>query len=133
MENEKAKKLTRKEIRKAIEDKVKKGLALNEEEAKAFEMAMKEMKKPIVFKDSDIVLAEREVDVRRLSPESYRQLEFRMGTAEIATLRSIDASLVDIMRLLMLTLKKLGVDDVQAELAKLYEELSNKIKANSKA
>lgn len=100
-----------------------------EAKIKAF---MEKMAMPIELKDEDIQLAPREIDVRGLSEEAYRQLKYKFTVAEGALLNGMNQSLVDVQRLLMLLLKKMGVKDVVGELDELYAEMQEKAKELAK-
>lgn len=101
----------------------------DEEKIKAF---MEKMNMPIELKDEDIQMGAREIDVRGLSEKSYRQLMYKFTVAESAMLNSLDQSLVDIQRLLMLVLKKMGAKDVVGELDELCEEIQKQAKELTK-
>lgn len=92
----------------------------DEEKIKAF---MEKMNMPIELKDEDIQMGAREIDVRNLSVKACRQLVYKFTVAESAMLNSVNQSLVDIQRLLMLVLKKMGTKDVVGELDELCEEI----------
>lgn len=101
----------------------------DEEKIKAF---MAKMAMPIELKDEDVQLSPREIDVRGLSEKSYRQLMYKFTVAESAMLNSVNQSLVDIQRLLMLVLKKMGTKDVVGELDELCEEIQKQAKELAK-
>ena len=101
----------------------------DEEKIKAF---MEKMNMPIELKDEDIQMGAREIDVRNLSTKAYRQLVYKFTVAESAMLNSVNQSLVDIQRLLMLVLKKMGTKDVVGELDELCEEIQKQAKELTK-
>ena len=105
---------------------------LTEEEKKLWEKAMAEMNAPIEFKDSDFKLGEHELDIRGLSKKNKEQLQFRMECAKLAHLRQIAQSQIDIMRLIMVGLKKMGVDDIEQATDDLMTELNKKVRENGK-
>ena len=102
----------------------------DEEKIKAF---MDKMNMPIELKDEDIQMGAREIDVRNLSVKAYRQLVYKFTVAQCAVLDSMNQSLVDIQRLLMLVLKKMGVEDIVAELDELCGELQKQAKEIAKS
>lgn len=102
----------------------------DEEKIKAF---MEKMNMPIELKDEDIQMGAREIDVRNLSTKAYRQLMYKFTVAESAMLNSVNQSLVDIQRLLMLVLKKMGAKDIVGELDELCGELQKQAKEIAKA
>lgn len=95
------------------------------EMAKAAEF-MKNANMPITMKDEDLEWGKGETDVRSLDPSTYRQIEFRMAVMQTNLLRDIAQSLVDMQRLMMVSLKKEGVTDIEAELSELMDELNKK-------
>lgn len=95
------------------------------EMAKAAEF-MKNANMPITMKDDDLEWGKGETDVRSLKPSTYRQIEFRMAVMQTNLLRDIAQSLVDLQRLMMVSLKKEGVTDIEGELNELMDELSKK-------
>ena len=97
----------------------------DEEKIKAF---MDKMNMPIELKDEDIQMGAREIDVRNLSVKAYRQLVYKFTVAQCAVLDSMNQSLVDIQRLLMLVLKTMGVKDIVGELDELCGELQKQAK-----
>ena len=101
----------------------------DEEKIKAF---MEKMNMPIELKDEDIQMGAREIDVRNLSVKAYRQLVYKFTVAQCAVLDSMSQSLVDIQRLLMLLLKKMGTKDVVGELEELCEEIQKQAKELAK-
>lgn len=101
----------------------------DEEKIKAF---MEKMNMPIELRDEDIQMGAREIDVRNLSVKAYRQLVYKFTVAQCAVLDSMSQSLVDIQRLLMLLLKKMGTKDVVGELEELCEEIQKQAKELAK-
>ena len=101
----------------------------DEERIKAF---MAKMNMPIELKDEDIQMGAREIDVRNLSAKAYRQLVYKFTVAQCAVIDNMSQSLIDIQRLLMLMLKKMGVEDVVGELDELCEEIQKQAKEMAK-
>ncbi len=101
--------------------------ALNQlkEVAKASEF-MKEAKMPIKFHDDDLGFGEGEYDIREINAKTKKQLDYRFSCMEVNLLRDISQSMVDTQRLLMLVLKKMGVEDIQDALTELLDELGRK-------
>lgn len=116
----------RDEYAKTVEGKKREdALKQLKEVAKASEF-MKEAKMPIRFKDDDLGFGEGEYDVREISAKTKKQLDYRFSCMEVNLLRDISQSMVDTQRLLMLVLKKMGVDDIQDALTELLDELGRK-------
>ena len=105
---------------------------IDEAEEAKIKAFMEKMAMPIELKDEDVQLSPREIDVRGLSEKSYRQLMYKFTVAESSMLNSLDQSLVDIQRLLMLVLKKMGAKDVVGELDELCEEIQKQAKELTK-
>ena len=99
---------------------------ISEEETKILEEAFAQAKMPVEMTDEDFKCGEYELDIRKLSPENRQQMIFRALTLNVVYLRQTSQNQIDIMRLLMLVLKKLGVEDVEKDLASLMEELTTK-------
>lgn len=95
------------------------------EVAKATEF-MKQAKMPIAFKDEDLGFGEGEYDMRKASPETMVQLNYRFDCMQTNLLRDISQSLVDTQRLLMVCLKKMGVDDIEGAITDLIDDLNEK-------
>lgn len=101
---------------------------LDEEGTRILEDMLKEAKMPVVLKDKDFECGERELDIRGLSKKNKDQMMFRMLVLQNVYLRQCMQSLIDIIRLQMVSLKKLGVEDVVKATDDLLEELAAKVK-----
>ena len=101
-----------------------------EETGRACEF-MKNAKMPIKFKDGDLGFGEGEYDVREIKAGTKKQLDYRFDCMKVNLLRDMAQSLRDTQRLLMLCLKHMGVEDVEAELTELIEELNRKYGHNA--
>ena len=117
-----------KNVRSAVEKAAKAKADANPKDIERFKELLSQSKMPVEFKDEDFKLGEGELDVRGLSDANYRQLMFRVNVIKANHLRDISQSMTDIERLLMLVLKKLGVNDIGKELMDLFEELGKKVK-----
>jgi hypothetical protein len=80
------------------------------EKEKFVDLKLNEKKPPVVLKT--IGMRDGEMDVRQLSEEDYRQLEFRMLTDTWQFNREIHNSLVIQTLILMEIAKKLGITDI---------------------
>lgn len=87
-------------------------IQLTEEEKKLLEEAQKEMDAPIALVDKEFIMAKKEIDIRKLSKTNKDQVTFRLLCQQVAYLRAVNQSMVDLTKLLMLVLKKLGVEDI---------------------
>ncbi len=117
-----------KNVRSAVEKAAKAKADANPKDIERFKELLSQSKMPVEFKDEDFKLGEGELDVRGLSDANYHQLMFRVNVIKSNHLRDISQSMTDIERLLMLVLKKLGVNDIGKELMDLFEELGKKVK-----
>lgn len=101
---------------------------INDHDAELLAVAMEEAKMPVEMTDKDMKLGERELDIRKLSKTNKDQMIFRMQILNIVYQRQLITSLVDVERLLMLVLKKMGVEDIQKETEALLAELAEKLR-----
>lgn len=132
---EKAKGLT-KEQKSRAKDKMKEmataDLNVSPEEQKKLEEMMNIAKMPIQLTDKDIKLGEGEVDIRKLSDENYKQMIFRLFVLNNVYVRDLCSSLVDVMRLLMLSLKKQGYENITEAIDELMTDLQKQVKPQQK-
>ena len=119
------------EFKEAVKEKVKGENELTEDEVKVLEKILAESKLPVKIKDEEFNMGERELDIRGLSRANRDQIIFRMaGVLPNVYLRQILTSLVDISRLLMLVLKKLGSENINDEIDDLMKELKEQLLKN---
>lgn len=109
----------------ADEKKRQDALTQLREVAKASEF-MKQAKMPIEFKDEDLGFGEGEYDMRKASPETMVQVNYRFACMQVNLLRDISQSLVDTQRLLMVCLRKMGVEDIEGAITDLLDDLNQK-------
>lgn len=109
----------------ADEKKRQDALTQLREVAKASEF-MKQAKMPIEFKDEDLGFGEGEYDMRKASPETMVQVNYRFDCMQVNLLRDISQSLVDTQRLLMVCLRKMGVEDIEGAITDLLDDLNQK-------
>ena len=103
-------------------------LGVKPEEQKRVLDALKIAKMPVEITDKDIKLGEGEIDIRKLSPENLAQMNFRLFILNNLYLKDISTSFVDLLKLVMILLGKLGVDDI----TKAIEELEDKLRKDAK-
>lgn len=108
--------LTEKDVKK-VQDAIKEAqldaTKLSPENQRLFEEMLKVADMPIVINDKDMKLGKQELDVRELSRRNYRQMEFRQLVLNNVYLKQVVMSLTDVLRLLMVLLNKLGVEDIE--------------------
>ena len=120
-----------KDYEKAFEEAKEKTKEISVERAKPtakdsgkMEAILKAAKMPIEFKDGDLRLGEREWDIRKCSRATKDQIAFRNGWMQTARLDDICQSLVDIQRLIIVLLAKMGVDDIAAAIGETMGKLA---------
>ena len=123
-------KLTEKTLENFKEEKKDKVLGENtftEEEIEIARRIYEEAKMPVELKDEDIVCGQGELDIRKLSDENKLQMLYRSSMLQIVYLRQVNSGLVDIMRLLIVSLKHQGVENVTKALENCIEEMGKEI------
>lgn len=114
------------EVKKQVKERVINSNQLSEEDQEVFEKIIEEAKMPVELSDDEFKLGENELDIRNLSDRNIAQMLFRTNVLNNVYLRNIATSFIDIIRLLMLVLKKLGYSDIENALDELITELKNK-------
>ena len=130
--NEEKKDLT---VDKAEDERTpeEKALDLTPEQQEAILKSLEEAKMPIKITDGKFKFGEREIDMTSLSKKFKEQLMFRMICHEVSYQRSIHQDLIDVMKLIMLILKKFGIDDIVKATEELEMELLEKVKKTTNA
>lgn len=111
-------------IKAQRDEKVIKDSCLSKKETKIVKEITDSLKMPIEFTDEKFTMGEGELDVRKLNEANYKQMLFRQNAINNIYLKSVNQSLIDTQRLLMLLLKKMGVDNIYKELNELLMELA---------
>ncbi len=106
-------------IKKAQVDATK----LSPKNQELFEQIMAQADMPIALQDKDIKLGKQELDVRLLSRANWRQMEFRQLVLQNVYLKQVVMGQTDILRLLMVIAKKLGVEDIIDATEEIENEL----------
>lgn len=89
---------------------------------------LEEAKMPIEMKNEDFKMGERELDIRGLSSKNRDQMLFRMLVLNNVYQRQNALTLIDIMRLMMILLKQMGVNSIEEAIDNLIQEQTQKIK-----
>lgn len=76
-----------------------------------------------ILKNDEVKIGEREIDIRELNKANKDQLLFRTNALSASYLKYIADNLYDIERMMLVVLKKMGVEDLSQEFDKLYKEL----------
>lgn len=105
---------------------------LTSEQEELLQKCLEEAKMPVKLTDEEFKLGEQELDIRGLKKANKDQMMFRMQILNVVYQRQITQNLVDLERLMMLILKKLGVEDIVKETDELLEELKSNVLNNSK-
>lgn len=116
----------KKELRQRAAGKLKP----TDREQEAALRAFKAANQPIKLRNKDLKLGAREIDIRHLDQENLNQVQFRLECQQVSILNDLNNNVIDLERLLMLVLKKLGVIDLTEELDELMSEIHEKIKKN---
>ena len=109
-----------------------KAIELTPEQEEALLKSFEEAKQPIKLTDGKFTLGEREIDIMSLSKKYREQLIFRMLCHEVSYSRSIHQDLVDVMKLVMILLKRFGVEDIIKATEELEMELVKKFQDQTK-
>lgn len=105
----------------------KNNLEVNEEALKTYEELCEIAKQPIKFTNDDFQLGERELDIRELSAKNLKQVEFRQSILNNVYLKGISDTLIDLLRILCVIGKKLGINDIEKEINDFMDEEKAKI------
>lgn len=119
-----------KKAKKQAKEEIMKQVELTDEEREMIEKAEKELNQPIELKDNDIKLGNGELDIRSLSQKSINQIMFRLQSGNLAYLRYLSQSLIDILRVVMLIATKVGVQNMTEEISELIDKLAKESKLN---
>lgn len=112
-----------KNVAKAIKKAQLDATKLSPKSQELFEQMLKEADMPIVLQDKDMKLGRQELDVRLLSRANWRQMDFRQSILTNVYLKQVVMGQTDILRILMVIAKKLGVEDI----IEATEEVENEL------
>lgn len=119
----------KKKLKEKARETAMKELGVSEEEMDKIQDMLKLAQMPIVLKDGDVKMGKGEVDIRKLNDENFKQMVWRLLILNNLYTKDISSSLIDIMKLLMLILKKLGYEDI----IKATDDLDKELLANAKS
>ena len=117
-------------FKEAKDEKNLEKFKISDDEKEIIEKIYEEAKMPTVLKDNQVECGQGELDIRKLNRPNRDQMIFRTGALNLTYLRQNFTALLDIEKLLMLILKKLGVENITQAIANLEIELSNEVKTN---
>ena len=121
-------KITQETLEKELEEKKERELSnftLSEEEKKIVDEAIKADQHGSVLKDEDIQVKKNGLDIRQLKKCNKEQLDYEAQLLQVAYLRTIHEDNEDIVRLLLIVCKQLGVKDIKAALEEIILEANN--------
>lgn len=119
--------LTSAEIERAKEElraELRAQYNLTPEQVEEFLRSAEEANQPIPFDDEHFELGAKEPDIRSLSTENKIQMLFRTQVQTIVALRGINSSLIDIMRLILVLLDKIGVENITKGVDSILHKLA---------
>lgn len=116
------------EAKQVIKEKVIADHEVDDETQELFSRILEEAKMPIEMTNEDFKMGERELDIRGLSSKNRDQMLFRMLVLNNVYQRQNALTLIDMMRLLMILLKRMGVENIEQAIDDLIEEQTRKIK-----
>lgn len=119
-----------KKVVESIAEEVRKDAGISEEQSAIFKQMCIDAEMPVEFLDKDFKLGPQELDIRKLSKRNLLQLFFRQQTLHQIYLKQILNSLVDITRLNLVLLDKLGVEDIVKATDDVQDKLSEQNKTN---
>lgn len=122
-----------KETKEFVKGEQLKNVSLTADEKEQIKKCFEEAKQPISLTDADFKLGEQELDIRGLSKENQMQMLFRLLATAVSYQRVNAQSFFDIIRVLFVILKKLGVDDISLELENVLNEIKADVKTTTKA
>ena len=117
------------EAKNKLKDMAMKEAGVSAEDVKKVQEMFELAKMPITLKGKDIKLGEGEVDFRKLSQENQMQMMFRYLTLNNIYLKDLCTSMIDLMKLMMVSLSKSGVEDI----TKAIEDIENKLRKEAQS
>lgn len=109
------------------EKATKENLEINEQALEKFEEICEIAKQPIKYKNEDFAMGEGELDIRELNSKNLKQVEFRQSILNNVYLKGISDTLIDLLRVLCVIGKKLGITDIEKEINDFMDEEQKKI------
>ena len=116
------------QAKKIIKEKVIADHEVDDDTQEIMARILEEAKMPIELKNEDFKMGERELDIRGLSSKNRDQMLFRMLVLNNVYQRQNALTLIDIMRLMMILLKQMGVENIEKAIDDLIQEQTQKIK-----
>lgn len=111
-------------VKEAIAEEVREEANISDKDSELFKQMCKEATMPVEYLDKDFKLGENELDIRKLTKKNLIQMFFRTQVLNNVYLKNIQNSLIDITRLLMIHLDKIGVENI----VKATDDIIDKIR-----
>ena len=116
-----------KKIKEQIKEQKIGATELTSKEEETIKTIFELAKQPVIMSDSDFKCGEGELDIRNLNAKNLRQMQFRADMLEVAYLKNICDNQTDIIRLLLVIAKKMGVSNVADAISDVITELHDKL------
>jgi hypothetical protein len=116
-----------KKIKEQIKEQKIGATELTSKEEETIKTIFELAKQPVIMSDSDFKCGEGELDIRNLNAKNLRQMQFRADMLEVAYLKNICDNQTDIIRLLLVIAKKMGVANVADAISDVITELHDKL------
>jgi len=116
-----------KKIKEEIKERKIGATELTSKEEETIKTIFELAKQPVIMSDSDFKCGEGELDIRNLNAKNLRQMQFRADMLEVAYLKNICDNQTDIIRLLLVIAKKMGVANVADAISDVITELHDKL------
>lgn len=100
------------QVKARIADEVREEAGISAKDSDLFRQMCEEASMPVEYLDKDFKLGDNELDIRSLSKRNYNQMIFRTLVLQNVYLKNTTSGLLDITRLLLVLLDKLGVEDI---------------------
>lgn len=100
------------QVKARIADEVREEAGISAKDSDLFRQMCEEASMPVEYLDKDFKLGDNELDIRSLSKRNYNQMIFRTLVLQNVYLKNVTSGLLDITRLLLVLLDKLGVEDI---------------------
>ena len=102
--------------------------SLTDEEKELYRKMLEAAKMPTVLKDSQVVCGPGELDIRKLNRANRDQMIYRALMLDLVNLKAAVDGLTDIMRLMMVMLKKQGVGNISEAIEEAMNEVIKEAK-----
>lgn len=119
-------------VKEAVAEEVRQEAGISDADSELFKQMCLEADMPVEFLDKNFKLGAQELDIRSLSKRNLNQMFFRTLVLHSVYLKNITTSMVDITRLLLILLDKLGVEDIVKATDDIIEKIAQQNELNKK-